>query len=171
MTASVAIKPAAREAFARLWPILEPVIREGTTYPLPPDLGRAEAADYWFAPGHRVFVAEADGEAVGTYYLRANQRGGGAHVANAGFMTAPASRGRGVARAMAAHALNTAAALGFEAMQFNFVISSNERAVRLWRDLGFLIVGVLPGAFRLPEGRRVDVFVMHKALSPVAPRP
>ena len=170
MTAAVVIKPAGREAFSRLWPILEPVIREGATYPLPTDLGPEDAADYWFAPGHRVFVAEAGEAAIGTYYLRANQRGGGTHIANAGFMTAPASRGRGVARAMAAHALTTAAALGFEAMQFNFVISSNERAVRLWRDLGFLIVGVLPGAFRLPEGRRVDVFVMHKALSPLAPR-
>jgi ribosomal protein S18 acetylase RimI-like enzyme len=169
VTKAIAITPAAREAFARLWPILEPVIREGATYPLPADLGAEEAAAYWFAPGNQVFVADAGGEAVGTYYLRANQRGGGAHVANAGFMTAPASRGRGVARAMAAHALNTAAALGFEAMQFNFVISSNERAVRLWRDLGFLIVGVLPGAFRLPEGRRVDVFVMHKPLSPLLP--
>lgn len=169
MIAAVTIKPAGRESFPRVWPILEPVIREGVTYPLPADLGAAEAAEYWFAPGNRVFIAEEGESAVGTYYLRANQRGGGAHVANAGFMTAPASRGRGVARAMAAHALETAATLGFAAMQFNFVISSNERAVRLWRDLGFLIVGVLPGAFRLPQGRLVDVLVMHRPLGPLPP--
>jgi GNAT superfamily N-acetyltransferase len=160
----VAIRPVERRAFARLWPILEPVIREGATYPLPTDLSAAEAEAYWFAPGNRVFAAEAGNAIVGTYYLRANQRGGGAHVANAGFMTAPAMRGRGIARAMAAHALDKAPELGFSAMQFNFVISSNARAVRLWRSLGFIIVGVLPDAFRLPDGEAVDVFVMYRRL-------
>lgn len=171
MTAEIVIRPVGRETFPRLWPILEPVIREGATYPLPIDLSREEAAEYWFAPRNRVFLAEIGDDAVGTYYLRANQCGGGAHVANAGFMTAPLARGRGVAHRMAAHALLTASALGFEAMQFNFVVSSNDRAVGLWRNLGFLIVGVLPNAFRLPEGRRVDVFVMHRELSPLPPRP
>ena len=160
----VAIRPVERQAFPRLWPILEPVIREGATYPLPADLSAAAAEAYWFAPGNHVFAAEADSEIVGTYYLRANQRGGGAHVANAGFMTAPAMRGRGIARAMAAHALDKASELGFSAMQFNFVISSNTRAVRLWRSLGFVIVGTLPDAFRLPEGKPVDVFVMYRRL-------
>jgi len=160
----VAIRPVERQAFLHLWPILEPVIREGATYPLPTDLSAAAAEAYWFAPGNHVFAAEADNAIVGTYYLRANQRGGGAHVANAGFMTAPAMRGRGIARAMAAHALEKAPELGFSAMQFNFVVSSNARAVRLWRSLGFLIVGVLPDAFRLPDGKLVDVFVMYRRL-------
>ena len=165
---SLAIDIAAveRDAFPRLWPIVEPVIREGETYPLPPDLGYDEAEAYWFAPGNRVFAARAEGEIVGTYYLRANQRGGGAHVANAGFMTAPAARGRGVARAMGMHALATAERLGFAAMQFNFVISTNTRAVALWRGLGLIIIGAIPEGFRLPDGRRVDVFVMHRKLGP-----
>jgi len=161
---AIAIRPIERDAFPRLWPILEPVIREGTTYPLPTTLGTDEAAAYWFAPGNHVFAAAIDDAIVGTYYLRANQRGGGAHVANAGFMTAPAERGRGIARAMAAHAIEKAAALGFTAMQFNFVISSNTRAVRLWHGLGFATVGTLPGAFRLPDGTLVDVFVMYRKL-------
>jgi ribosomal protein S18 acetylase RimI-like enzyme len=164
--AEIAIAAVERDAFPRLWPIIEPVIREGATYPLPTNLGRAEAEAYWFAPGNRVFAATSDGVILGTYYLRPNQRGGGDHVANAGFMTAPAARGRGIARAMAAHALETAAALRFAAMQFNFVISSNERAVRLWRSIGFEIVGTLPAAFRLPDGGFVDVFVMYRRLSP-----
>jgi ribosomal protein S18 acetylase RimI-like enzyme len=167
----IVIRPVERSAFPRLWPILEPVIREGATYPLPAALSAGEAEAYWFAPGNHVFAAAAGDEIVGTYYLRANQRGGGGHVANAGFMTAPALRGRGIARAMAAHALAKAAELGFGAMQFNFVISSNARAVRLWQSLGFTIVGTLPDAFRLPEGRLVDVYVMYRKLSPPQPRP
>jgi ribosomal protein S18 acetylase RimI-like enzyme len=167
----IVIRPVERQAFPQLWPILEPVIREGATYPLPTALGTGEAETYWFAPGNHVFAAAAGDAIVGTYYLRANQRGGGDHVANAGFMTAPAMRGRGVARAMAAHALSQAAELGFDAMQFNFVISSNIRAVSLWRSMGFIIVGVLPDAFHLLEGRLVDVYVMYRKLNPLQPRP
>ena len=169
--AEIAIRPVERAAFPRLWPILEPVIREGKSYPLPIALSASEAEAYWFAAGNHVFAAATVDEIVGTYYLRANQRGGGAHVANAGFMTAPAMRGRGIARAMATHALAKAAELGFDSMQFNFVISSNTRAVSLWRRLGFIIVGVLPDAFRLPDGKPVDVFVMHRRLNPLQPRP
>ena len=160
----IAIRPVERDAFEQLWPILEPVIREGATYPLPTTLDAGAAEAYWFATGNHVFAAEQDGQIVGTYYLRANQRGGGAHVANAGFMTAPTQRSRGIARAMAAHALEKAAELGFAAMQFNFVISSNARAVRLWHSLGFVTVGTLPAAFRLPDGTTVDVFVMYRKL-------
>lgn len=167
----IVIRPVERSVFPRLWPILEPVIREGATYPLPTALSAGDAEAYWFAPANHVFAAAAGDEIVGTYYLRANQHGGGAHVANAGFMTAPAMRGRGIARAMAAHALAKAIELGFDAMQFNFVISSNMRAVRLWRSLSFVIVGVLPDAFRLPDGELVDVFVMYRRLSPLPPRP
>jgi ribosomal protein S18 acetylase RimI-like enzyme len=161
---AIAIEPIERQGFSSLWPLLEPVIREGATYPLPTGMSPGEAEAYWFAAGNHVFAATTAGELVGTYYLRANQRGGGAHVANAGFVTAPAARGRGIARRMATHALTTAAELGFAAMQFNFVISSNLRAVTLWRGMGFTIVGVLPDAFRLPEGRLVDVFVMYRSL-------
>ena len=86
-----------------IWAILEPMIRAAETYTLPPDMPREEALAFWFANGHEVFVAE-DGEvAVGTYFLCANQRGGGAHVANCGYVTAPNATGRGVARAMCAH--------------------------------------------------------------------
>jgi ribosomal protein S18 acetylase RimI-like enzyme len=170
-TSELVIQPVERQAFPRLWAIIEPVIREGATYPLPPTLGAGEAEAYWFAPGNHVFAAASGDDIIGTYYLRANQRGGGGHVANAGFMTAPALRGRGIARAMAAHAFAKAIELGFDAMQFNFVISSNTRAVRLWRSLDFVIVGVLPDAFRLPDGKPVDVFVMYRRLSPLQPQP
>lgn len=147
-----------------LWSILEPVIRAGETYALPRDLGREEAIAYWRAPEHEVFVAEVDGLVVGTYYLRPNQRGGGAHVANCGYVTAQGATGRGVARAMCAHSLDRARARGFRAMQFNFVVASNERAVRLWQSFGFAVVGRLPEAFTHPTLGLVDALVLHRKL-------
>ncbi len=147
-----------------IWQILEPTFRAGETYPIPHDISRADALAYWHSPGHAVFVAEDEGAVVGTYYLRANNRGGGEHVANCGYIVAPNTFGRGVARAMCAHSLDQARGRGFIAMQFNFVIASNERAVRLWQDLGFGIVGRLPGAFRHPRLGLVDAHVMIRSL-------
>jgi ribosomal protein S18 acetylase RimI-like enzyme len=138
------------------------VIRAGETCALPRDMRRADALAYWRAPGHAVFVAEAGGAVLGTCYLRQNQAGGGDHVANSGFMTAPQARGRGIARAMAQHSLAEAPRRGFTAMQFNFVVASNEPAVRLWRDLGFAEVGRLPQAFRHPRLGLVDALVMYR---------
>jgi GNAT superfamily N-acetyltransferase len=143
---------------------MEPVIRMGESYTMPRDLSREGALDYWFSPPHEVFVADEDGCVVGTYCLRANQRGGGAHVANCGYMTAQDAMGRGVARAMCLHSLDVARQRGFRAMQFNFVVSTNERAVRLWSMLGFATVGRLPGAFLHPALGYVDALVMYRAL-------
>jgi ribosomal protein S18 acetylase RimI-like enzyme len=155
-----------------IWKILEPVIRAGDSYTLPSDMSREEALAYWHSPGHEVFVAEETAEnnipedrtIVGTYYLRANQKGGGAHVANCGYMTAAWATGRGVARAMCQHSLKHAKTRGFHAMQFNFVVSTNERAVLLWQSLGFATVGRLPGAFLHPRFGRVDALVMYRDL-------
>jgi len=145
-----------------IWNILEPVIRAGETYTLPRDLSREDALAYWFAEGHEVWIAEAGGEVLGTYFLRANQQGGGAHVANCGYMTARGSEGRGIARAMCIHSMERARERGFRAMQFNFVVSTNERAVHLWQSLGFEIVGRLPAAYLHPARGEVDALVMYR---------
>jgi ribosomal protein S18 acetylase RimI-like enzyme len=147
-----------------IWSILEPTIRSAETYTLPSDTSRDDALAYWTAPGHEVFVAEEDGRILGTYFLHANQCGGGSHVANCGYITAPSATGRGIARAMCAHSLDHARSRGFRAMQFNFVVSTNERAVRLWQSFGFEIVGRLPGAFEHPKQGFVDAFVMYRNL-------
>jgi L-amino acid N-acyltransferase YncA len=147
-----------------IWAIMEPVIRAGETYTIARDVSRQDALAYWFAPGHEVFVAEEDGAIVGSYLLRANQGGGGAHVANCAYMTAQHATGRGVARAMCRHSLDTARERGFRAMQFNFVVSTNERAVRLWTAFGFATVGRLPEAFLHPALGYVDALVMYCAL-------
>lgn len=147
-----------------IWAILEPVIRAGETFCLPRDMDRATALKYWFSDGHEVFVADDDGQVLGTYLLRPNQAGCGSHVANCGYVTAAAASGRGVARTMCAHSLEHAKLRGFRAMQFNFVVSTNERAVRLWKSFGFEIVGRLPEAFLHPDVGYTDAYVMYRVL-------
>ena len=156
-----AAEPADSDA---IWQILEPTIRAGETYTLSRNLDRNESLTYWFSEAHEVFVTEEDGAVIGTYFLQANQAGGGSHVANCGYMTARNATGRGVARAMCAHSLEHAKARGFRAMQFNFVVSTNERAVRLWQSCGFEIVGTLPAAFHHPAAGYVDAYVMFRNL-------
>ena len=155
------VKPSDADA---IWSILEPIVRTGESFALPLGMERQQGLDYWFSPEHTVFVAEEEGIVVGSYYLRANQKGGGAHVGNAGYMTAGSAAGRGVAQAMCGHSLEQAKALGFRAMQFNFVVSSNERAVHLWRKFGFDVVGRLPKAFLHPGLGYVDALVMYRSL-------
>jgi ribosomal protein S18 acetylase RimI-like enzyme len=158
------VRPATSDDNNAIWAILEPVIRAGETYTLARDMSRDAALAFWFAANHEVFVAEDEGKMVGTYFLRANQAGGGSHVANCGYVTATRATGRGVARAMCAHSLEHAKQCGFRAMQFNFVVSTNERAVRLWKNLGFEIVGTLTQAFLHPSAGYVDAYVMYRLL-------
>lgn len=159
------IRPYRATDAGEVWCILEPVLRAGDTYALPSDWNRDEALAFWCMPGHQVFVAEDQGIICGAYYLQANQKGGGSHVANCGFVTATQATGRGIARTMCAHALELAHAQGFRAMQFNFVVASNTRAVALWKSFGFEVVGTLPQAFLHPALGYVDALVMFRRLT------
>src|SRR3954451_7268953 len=158
------IRAARPEDAPLIWAILEPTIRAGETYALPRDMTQAEAIAYWTGPDRETFVAEEGGRVFGTYFLRANQLGGGAHVANCGFMTSTEATRRGIARTICAHSLERAGDKGFRAMQYNFVVSTNERAVRLWRSFGLDVVGTLPRAFDHPTLGPVDALVMFKTL-------
>lgn len=158
------VRPAEDRDNDAIWNIMEPVIRAGETYALARDMSRETALTYWRGSPYRAFVAEDSSKIVGTYHLKANQQGGGAHVANCGYMTAQGATGRGVARTMCEHSLQFARERGFRAMQFNFVVSTNERAVRLWQSLGFEIVGRLPEAFDHPSKGYVDALVMYRRL-------
>jgi ribosomal protein S18 acetylase RimI-like enzyme len=158
------IRPVEPQDHEAIQAIIVPTIRAGTTYTLETDLSEAGAMAYWLASDKETFVADVDGEIVGTYYIRANQAGGGKHVCNCGFMTNAQAVGKGVARAMCAHSLNQARTRGFRAMQFNFVVSTNIRAVKLWQAMGFEIVGRLPSAFQMPNGAYVDALVFYQHL-------
>jgi ribosomal protein S18 acetylase RimI-like enzyme len=171
-----------------IWNIFHEIVAAGDTYAFDPNMSRAEALAYWFRADTHTYVAEIHrqsvGEAVGfpgtatpsptigtedwviagTYILRPNQPGPGSHIANAAFMVASNAQGSGVGRAMAEHCLSEARRMGFRAMQFNFVVSTNTAAIHLWKQLGFEIVGTLPGAFRHPEKGYVDVYIMFRSL-------
>ncbi len=161
----MAIHPVTDSDRDAIWAILEPMIRSGETYTLPRDMSKQEALEYWFAADKETFVWKENGVVLGTYFLEANQQGGGAHVANCGYATAPAAQGRGIARQMCLHSLERAKERGFRAMQFNFVVSTNERAIKLWTSLGFEIVGRLPLAFEHPIHGFVDALVMYRKIS------
>ena len=160
----IAIREAVAADEDAVWVILEPVIRAGDVFALPVDMDREDALAYWFAECHWVFVAEDHGVVIGSYYLRANQRGGGSHVCNCGYATADWAQGRGVAAAMCTHSLEFGKTIGFRAMQFNLVIDTNTRAKHLWQSCGFDIVGRLPGAFEHPTKGFVDALIMFQTL-------
>jgi GNAT superfamily N-acetyltransferase len=158
------IRPARSEDAPAIWRMLEPTVRAGETFALDRDMGEADAISSWPGSDRETFVAEAAGELVGTYYIRPNQAGGGRHVCNCGYLTSPAMRGRGIARAMCLHSIEHARRRGYRGMQFNFVVSSNAPAVSLWTSLGFEIVGRLPAAFEHRTLGYVDALVMFKSL-------
>lgn len=148
-----------------IWPVWHRVVATGDTYTWPTDTGEARARDAWMLPPPaRVFVAESDGVVVGTAVLKPVNPGAGDHVANASFMVDPDSAGRGVGRALGQHVLAEARAAGYRAMQFNAVVATNERAVALWRSLGFEVLATVPEAFRHPEHGLVGLHIMYRRL-------
>lgn len=151
--------------WSAIWPLLHSTFVAGDTYTFSPESTETEIHRAWVEVPAATFVAcDADGAAVGTYFIKANQPGLGAHVCNCGYVVAPPAQGRGIASAMCEHSQATAIAMGFRAMQFNIVVSTNERAVRLWQRLGFSVVGRLPGAFHHRQLGYVDALVMFKQL-------
>jgi ribosomal protein S18 acetylase RimI-like enzyme len=144
---------------------MEPVIRSGETYPYKRDMDSDGARRMWIEATEAAYVAEDDtGEILGTYYIKPNQPTLGAHVANCGYMVSENARGRGVATAMCEHSQEEAVRLGYRAMQYNLVVTTNQAGVHLWQKMGFDIVGALPGAFHHATDGYVDAYVMYKTL-------
>jgi ribosomal protein S18 acetylase RimI-like enzyme len=161
----VLIREAATSDFEKIWPIFREIASAGDTYAYPRDVTKEEGEKLWMDKPRKTFVAEGEEGILGTYYIKTNHAGPGSHVCNCGYMVPPTSRGKGVATAMCEHSQQVALELGYEAMQFNFVASTNEGAVRLWQKLGFEIVGRLPKAFKHPSQGNVDALVMYKWLN------
>ncbi|MDR3444756.1 MULTISPECIES: GNAT family N-acetyltransferase [unclassified Dyella] len=164
MTPALSIREIGPDEFTLAWPLFRSVVAAGDTYSYPPDLSFEQARDWWTSPPTHCFIAERAKLVLGCYMLRPNQPGLGDHVANAGYMVSSAARGQGVASAMCEHSMMQARDAGFTAMQFNFVVSTNTTAVRLWQRHGFRIVGQVPGAFRHAAHGPTDVYVMHRHL-------
>jgi ribosomal protein S18 acetylase RimI-like enzyme len=162
--ATLAIRAAEPRDFPAIWEIFHAVVADGDTYAFAPETTMDEARRIWMEPPAMPHVAELESHIVGTYVLRANQLGLGNHVANCGYMTHPQARRRGIGAAMCAHSLRVARERGFKAMQFNYVVASNEGAVHLWQQYGFAVVGRVPAAFRHSRLGLVDVLIMHRLL-------
>ena len=159
----IRIVPATAAHHGAVWQIFHEVIQGGDAYVFEADLPREQALAYWFAPSHHPYVALGeDGRVLGSYILKPNQPGRGSHVANGSYMTASHTRGMGIGGIMAAHSIEEAVRLGYHAIQFNIVVSTNDTAVRLWQRHGFKIIGTLPKAFRHKDLGFVDAFVMHR---------
>jgi L-amino acid N-acyltransferase YncA len=158
------IRPATPNDWPVIWKIFRSVVERGDTYAFSPELDEESALKAWFSTGAQVFVTEREGRVAGTFFVKPNQPGLGSHVANAGFMVDPELHGAGIGRAMGEFALTWAHEQGYQAMQFNFVVSTNTGAVALWKKLGFAIIGTIPKGFRHAQLGYVDVYVMHREL-------
>jgi ribosomal protein S18 acetylase RimI-like enzyme len=148
-----------------IWPLLRATFEAGDSYVYSPQSTEAEIHKAWIELPAATYVAcTSDGQILGCYYLKANQPGLGSHVSNCGYVVWPAAQGQGIATLMCEHSQMEAASMGFRAMQFNLVVSTNERAVRLWQKLGFSVIGALPKAFHHQRFGYVDALVMYKEL-------
>ncbi|MCP3870042.1 MAG: GNAT family N-acetyltransferase [Gammaproteobacteria bacterium] len=151
-----------------LWPIIEKVFRAGETYAFSIDISEQDAHIVWVAlPRQTWVISDAENTILETYYIIPNQPGPGAHVCNCGYILSEHARGQGVASSMCKHSQEVALNLGFVAMQYNLVVSTNEGAIRLWQKLGFHVVGVLSGAYKSKRAGYVDALVMYKQLRQV----
>lgn len=160
----IIIRKATSSDADKVWEIFRLVIATGDTYVFPPDMSKKEALSHWFGPKYHTYVAEHKNEIKGTYIIKENQMGLGSHIANGSYMIHPESQGLGIGRKLGEHSIQEAQKLGFKAMQFNFVVSSNERAVALWMKLGFEIIGTIPDAFQHQTKGLVAAYIMYRKL-------
>jgi L-amino acid N-acyltransferase YncA len=160
----IEIRRAEDSDFDGIWEIFHDIVQGGDTYVYEPDTTKEQAYAIWMSNGLSTYVAILDGQIVGTYILKPNQAGLGSHVANAGYMVKREASGKGIGAALCEHSMEEARRQGFLAMQFNMVVSTNERAVALWQRMGFSIVGTLPQVFRHSRLGLVDAYVMHRTL-------
>lgn len=158
------IRRAKASDFDAVWPLLRDVFRAGDTYAVDPGISKEEAQMYWMTQPKATYVAEQNGDIRGTYYIKTNQPGGGAHICNCGYIVAANAQGQGLAAQMCEASQTQAAALGYTAMQFNFVLASNTGALRIWKRLGFDIIGTIPDAFAHPTQGLVAAHIMYKRL-------
>ncbi|CAN5432365.1 GNAT family N-acetyltransferase [soil metagenome] len=158
------IREATINDYEQVWDIFSAVITKGDTYTFDPATPKSELAAYWFAPYMKTFVMEDGENILGTYVLKPNQPGLGSHIANGAYMVHPAARGKGIGKLLCGHSIETARQLGYKAMQFNIVISTNTVAVALWQKFGFQIIGTIPNGFRHLQLGFVDAYIMYKEL-------
>ena len=161
---AIAIRKSTKQDADSIWNIFQAVVSRGDTYAFSPDITREAALSYWMGDDKYCYVAEHEAKLVGTYIIKDNQPGLGSHIANASFMVSLQFQGQSVGKTMGAHALIEAKNLGYAAMQFNLVVSTNIPAINLWQKLGFEIIGTVPQAFNHQQKGMVDAHIMFREL-------
>ncbi|HTJ53406.1 MAG TPA: GNAT family N-acetyltransferase [Cyclobacteriaceae bacterium] len=156
------IREATHQDHDSIWEIFSNVIKTGDTYVFDPNTKKEDLSKLWFAPSMKTYVAEEQGKIIGTYIIKPNQIDLGSHVANCGYMVHPDARGKGVGSALCEHSLEIAKILGYKAMQFNIVVSTNKVAVKLWEKHGFKIIGTIPQGYNHIELGYVDAYIMYR---------
>ena len=160
----ITIREYREEDKEQIWEIIKSVISAGDTYVFAPDSPKEKMLEYWCGADKKTYIAVSENKIVGTFYLKDNQPDLGSHIANAGYMVSPEAKGKRVGRQMAEFSLEEAKKLGYKAMQFNFVVKSNEVAIRLWQSLGFEIIGEIPEAFNHAEKGLTNAYIMYRQL-------
>ncbi|MBM4055768.1 MAG: GNAT family N-acetyltransferase [Planctomycetes bacterium] len=158
----IRIRKAKEADFAALWDIFHAVVKRGDTFSFDPQSDKEVFRSLWMAPHINTYVALMGNTIRGTYIMKQNQPGLGGHVANCAYMVDPGARSQGIGKSMGKHSIAEAKKLGFLAIQFNFVVSTNITAIHLWLKLGFKIVGTVPAAFKHSEYGFVDIYIMHR---------
>jgi len=158
------IRKAADTDKPAVWRIIKAVIAGGDTYTFDPETPEQEMIAFWFSPEKHVYVAEENGEILGTYWLKANQPGLGDHVGNGGYMVSPDAKGKGIGKQMALHSIEEGRRIGYHAIQFNFVVKSNAPAVNLWKSVGFEVIGEIPDAIRHKQNGLTNAYIMYRRL-------
>jgi GNAT superfamily N-acetyltransferase len=159
------IRPFIEPDWTEVWPIVRQIVRAADTFAYDPAMTESEARAIWIESPPGLTVVATDGNRIlGSAKMAPNRPGPGSHVATASFMVADEARGRGVGKALCRFALDWAHQQGFAGMQFNAVAASNVGAIALYRQLGFEIVGTVPGAFAHPTLGRVGLHIMYRAL-------
>ncbi|MCB0280576.1 MAG: GNAT family N-acetyltransferase [Calditrichaeota bacterium] len=160
----IVIKRAELSDFELIWPLFREIIQSGDTYAYDPDISFENARSIWINSSTHTYICLRDNQLLGTFFIKANQSGLGDHIANAGYMVSANARNQGIGRQMAEFSFEEAKRLGFQAMQFNFVVSTNFAAIELWKKLGFRIIGTIPNGFRHRQLGLVDCYVMYREL-------
>ncbi len=160
------ISEMSKEDFGLFWPTFKSVVEAQETYAFEPDIGYEEGFNLWCASPQLTLVAKENGEVLGSYYIKANAAGPSSHICNCGYMVAPQARGKGLAKVLCEHSQKIALELGYTAMQFNSVVSSNQIAIRIWQSLGYAIIGTIPDAYKHKQLGLVDSYIMYKRLKP-----
>ena len=160
----MAIREATANDLDEIWEIFENVIKKGDTFAFSPDTPKEDLSKLWFAPAMKTYVAVENGKITGTYFIKPNQPGLGSHICNCGYMVSPAARGKGTGRLMCGHSIAKAKELGYKGMQYNLVVSTNIKAVKLWERCGFKIIGTIPGGFHHRELGYVDTYIMFRTI-------